>query len=259
MNIVAVQTDIVWENKRANYDRVRRLLESAPPSAGDLVVLPEMFATGFNMEVEKIAEEAGGETETFLSTLSQEYRIFLLAGHVARGTDGKGLNQALYVNPQGEVQLRYTKIHPFSYAEEDKYFIAGHELMFFDWQGFRICPVICYDLRFPELFRQAVRKGTTLFVVIANWPTRRKLHWETLLRARAIENLSYVVGVNRVGSDPHVSYPGLSQIIDPQGKIVAHAEETEAVISATPSVDELRALRERFPALRDMRPEFLPD
>jgi predicted amidohydrolase len=257
MNIVAVQHDIVWENKTANYDKVRRLLESTPPLAGDLVVLSEMFATGFNMKVAKIAEETGGETETFLSQIAREYRIFLLAGHVARGTNGKGLNQALLVNPQGDVQLRYTKIHPFSYADEDKYFTAGNELMFFDWQGFRVCPVVCYDLRFPELFRQAVKKGAEMFVVIANWPVRRKLHWETLLRARAIENLSYVVGVNRIGNDPHVSYSGLSQIIDPQGKIVAHAEEIETVISVSPSLEELRALRERFPALRDMRPEFL--
>jgi predicted amidohydrolase len=257
MNIIALQTNIVWENKPANYEKAQHLLAQSSPSPGDLVVLPEMFATGFNMNISHIAELPAGQTETFLSQIARKYQIHLLAGHVASAPHGKAFNQAVLVNPNGEIQLRYTKIHPFSYAHEDQYFIAGSELFFFDWAGFKVCPFVCYDLRFPELFRIAVRRGADLFIVIANWPKRRKLHWETLLRARAIENLAFVVGVNRTGSDPNVSYPGLSQMIDPQGKILAHLEDEETFFSISPDRNELQTYRERFPALRDMRPDFL--
>lgn len=257
MNIIALQTDIVWENKPANFDKVRRLLASASPAPGDLAVLPEMFATGFNMNIPAVAESHNQATELFLAQTARDYQIFLVAGLVAAGTDNKALNQAVVFTPQGDLLLRYTKIHPFSYADEDKYFAPGHELTLFNWAGFTVCPVVCYDLRFPELFRLAVCRGADLFVVVANWPKRRKLHWETLLRARAIENIACVVGVNRVGSDPNVSYSGQSQIIDPHGKILALADDQETALVAAPDLDDLKKLRERFPALRDLKPQFL--
>jgi predicted amidohydrolase len=256
MNIIALQTDIVWEDKPANFDNVRRLIEAAAPAPGTLVVLPEMFATGFSLNVAAIAESPDHETDCFLAHTAREFKIHLLAGLVTMDEDGKGRNQAVLFDPDGTEKLCYTKIHPFSYAGETDHFVAGSEILLFEWAGFKVCPFICYDLRFPEIFRQAVCRGVNLFVVIANWPKRRKHHWEILLQARAIENQAYVVGVNRTGADPKVSYHGHSQIIDPQGRILARAAEEETVVTAEISLAELKVYRERFPALRDIRPEF---
>jgi predicted amidohydrolase len=194
----------------------------------------------------------------FLSQQAKKYRCYFLAGLVTMDKTGLGRNQAVLVAPGGEEQLRYTKIHPFSYAHEDEYFLPGREVVMFEWAGFTVCPFICYDLRFPEIFRHAVGRGANLFVLMANWPRRRKRHWEILLSARAVENQAYVVGVNRVGRDPNVSYAGLSRIIDPEGKIIARAEGEESAITASPDLEFLQAYRRRFPAIRDRRFEIHP-
>ncbi len=253
MSLVLLQTDIVWENKSANFDRVRRLLEATAPSAGSLVVLPEMFATGFSLNVPVVADSPDQETVLFLCHQAKTYQSYFLAGLVSMDKTGLGRNQAVLISPDGKEILRYTKIHPFSYAHEDDYFLPGREIVLFDWAGFTVCPFICYDLRFPEIFRHAVGRGANLFVVMANWPKRRKRHWEILLSARAVENQAYVVGVNRVGRDPNLAYPGLSRMIDPEGNIIARAEGEESAITASLDLEKLLKYRERFPAIRDRR------
>lgn len=254
MNVITVQHNVAWGERKANFDTIRRLLTAGETAAGSLIVLPEMFSTGYNMEVDAVAESSRSGTEEFLSTLAWEYQSHIVGGLVTRDpSSGKGRNELAVFNPAGRPLALYQKNHTFSYAGESDHYLPGDGLALFDWNGFKVCPLICYDLRFPELFRTAVRAGTTLFTVSANWPASRIGHWNTLLAARAIENLSYVVGVNRVGSDPHHEYSGSSRIIDPQGKILAEADHSETVLSAPADLEGLRAWREEFPALRDMK------
>ncbi|MGI8602585.1 MAG: nitrilase-related carbon-nitrogen hydrolase [Verrucomicrobiales bacterium] len=220
LTVLLCQVDLVWEDKSATFAKVCGLVRAAGPPPGSLIVLPEMFATGFSMNHAAIAEAPRGETEAFLRELAEETKSCVLGGLIAV-EDGAPRNQALALAPTGEVLARYSKQRPFSLANEDAHYPAGDETVVFDWAGFRIAPFVCYDLRFPELFRAAVAKGATLFAVIANWPIAREAHWLTLLEARAIENQACVLGVNRSGDDPHFHYGGRSVAVDPHGLIVA--------------------------------------
>jgi len=253
MQVVGCQLDIAWEDREANHARVRDMLAVSPPQAGGLVVLPEMFASVFSMDVAKIAEGEAAPTRQFLSDLAREYQVYLVGGVVTRGADGRGKNEAVVIAPDGSEVVRYHKIHPFSYGGETKSYSAGRQIVVFDIGGFTIAPFICYDLRFPEIFRQAIRQGVNLFVVIANWPTARVNHWTTLLQARAIENQAFVIGVNRCGRDPNLEYPGRSLIVDPKGQILSDGGSTLGVISAMLNLHELQDYRRQFPALADMR------
>ena len=193
-------------------------MAEARPEPGSLVVLPEMFATGFSMNVAQIAEAKNGPTLEFLSSLSQKYGIFTLGGVVTQGRGGKGRNEAIGCGPEGETLARYAKMHPFRFAGETEHYEPGEAIEIFEWRDFRAAPFVCYDLRFPEAFREAVRSGVELLIVIANWPHAREAHWLALLRARAIENLCYVVGVNRAGNDPIARYGGRSLIVGSAGR-----------------------------------------
>jgi len=259
MNIYCCQLDIAWEDKAANYRKVERLLADAKPSRGSLVLLPEMFATGFSMNVAGIAEDAAeGPTVRFLSQRAAALGVYLVGGFAAPdGGDGKGRNVLAVFGPDGKRVADYTKIHPFSIGEEDRHYAGGERVCTFDWAGATVSPFICYDLRFPEIFRLGAHKGAEVIVVIANWPQPRIEHWVTLLRARAIENQAYVAGVNRCGVDPKLVYPGRSIIVDPHGAILAEAGKEEGVISTAIDLPALREYRQRFLMLRDMRPKFL--
>ncbi len=252
MHIVACQFDIAWEDKARNRELVLGTLARQTIPAGSLIVLPEMFESGFTMDVQA-ACDTDGSSLLFLRELARSYQSTLLAGVVAKEAEGMGLNQAVVVGPEGQEVTRYTKMHPFSIAGEAEHYSAGDAVTVFDCQGFRVAPLICYDLRFPERFREAVRPGAQVLVVIANWPSARAAHWSTLLAARAIENQAYVIGVNRVGSDPNHSYPGLSAVIDPHGHIIAEADDYPAVLHADLDLDALQAYRREFPVLGDMR------
>ncbi|MEZ5275022.1 MAG: carbon-nitrogen family hydrolase [Opitutaceae bacterium] len=257
MKIFGIQFSITWQDKPANFTRVGDLVAEAGPPAGSLIVLPEMFATGFSMEVDAVVDEGKEPTEVFLGSLAARHGCFVIAGRVSRAEDGLGSNEAIVVGPDGRVIQRYRKMHPFSYGGEDEHYAAGREPVLFEWHGMKVCPLVCYDLRFPEVFRTAVVRGAECFAVIANWPRARQMHWEQLLKARAIENQAYVVGVNRVGSDPNVKYRGGSLIIDPRGEVLAGAGDEEVVLSADIDPAALDEYRQRFPALRDIHPDFV--
>ncbi len=252
MKVVCCQLDIAWEDKSANYRKVRQLLQDVSLPPGSLLVLPEMFATGFSMNLAVTREESPSGTESFLASLAAERSWFVLGGLAATGPDRRARNQAVVLSPRGELLVRYSKIHPFTLGGEADHYAAGTEIVEFNWQGWRVAPFICYDLRFPELFRAAGRRGTQLFVVIANWPTRRIDHWITLLRARAIENQAWLVGVNRCGSDPKHSYPGRSLVVDHQGVVRMDLGDTERLESIDLDLGGLEAWRAEFPALKDM-------
>lgn len=252
MKVYCCQLDIAWENKPENFRKVRELIAKTRPEPGSMVVLPEMFATGFSMNVAAISENAAPGAERFVKELAAEFGVTVFGGIVSQTTGGKGLNEALVVSPGGGILSRYAKIHPFALGGELEHFDRGGKIELFEWGGMQVAPFICYDLRFPEIFRSAVRRGAEMFVVIANWPNKREQHWVTLLQARAIENLAYVVGVNRAGSDPKLVYPGRSMIIDPHGKILVDAGQEEGVISAEIDAAVVRNWRSEFPALKDM-------
>jgi predicted amidohydrolase len=254
MNVVAVQLDIVWENKAANFEKARRLLQGAQVPADSLVALPEMFATGFSMNVEAIAEPYEGPTERFLSELAKEFRVYVIAGAAMHGKKGETRNKALIFDPAGKLIGFYAKMRPFSLGGESDHYTAGDKTAAFRWGECTVSPFICYDLRFPELFRSAAAaQQPELYVVIANWPEKRITHWVRLLQARAIENQAYVLGVNRVGSDPAYVYNGRSVIVDYNGEIVADAGSAEGIIQAQLSSEPLRKYRQGLPFLQDLK------
>ena len=252
MKVYCCQLDIAWENKPENFRKIRSMLDRAQPERDSMVVLPEMFSTGFSMNVAAISEQAAPGAEQFINDLAVEFGVYVVGGIVSMGAKGKGLNVAVVVSPGGQTLTRYTKIHPFALGGELEHYDRGTRIERFEWDELKVVPFICYDLRFPEIFRTAVRDGAEMFAVIANWPNKREQHWVTLLQARAIENLAYVVGVNRVGSDPKLVYPGRTMIIDPHGNILADAGQTEGIISAEIDGNVVRNWRRDFPALQDI-------
>ena len=246
-----VQIDSVWEDRAANHAKARQLIANAAPLPGSLIILPETFSTGFSMNLAVTAEPENGPTEQFLREMAAQYQCCVIGGVVTQADEGHGMNQALALAPDGSLLTRYTKNYPFSMGGENQVHRAGTEVSFFEWQGLHIAPLICYDLRFPELARCAVRAGAEVLVFIAAWPVKRIQHWITLLQARAIENQAFVIGVNRCGNDPQFAYSGRSLVVDPHGVVIADAAEQERVVGAQIDPAIVQQWREQFPALRD--------
>jgi predicted amidohydrolase len=257
MNIYGVQLDITWEDPQANFKRVRKLLEDAAPKRDSLVVLPEMFATGFSMNAAKVAEDPQGATASFLSGLAKDFGATLIGGAALVCETAKPRNEALVFDPSGNRVARYCKLHPFTLGGESECYSPGEDVVTFKWSDFTVAPFVCYDLRFPEIFRRAVKRGATLMTVIANWPVARIAHWLTLLQARAIENQCYVIGVNRCGMDPALHYPGRSVVVDPYGVIVADAGNQERVFSTQLDPKLVQSIRTKLPFLPDMRADMV--
>jgi predicted amidohydrolase len=257
MKIIGLQLDTVWENKAANHAKALALLDQAQPPAGSMVVLAEMFATGFSMNIAAIDDSDSHETQEFLSRTAAAREIYLLGGVVTKDRTGRGRNESVVYAPDGSELARYCKLHPFAPGGEAEYYVAGDDICLFNWQEFTVASFICYDLRFPEVFRSAARRGANLFTVIASWPSPRADHWFSLLKARAIENQAYVIGVNRCGSDPKLLYSGHSVIFDPSGKLLADAGSAEAWMETEPDYQSLLAYRRGLPFLADLRDEYV--
>jgi len=253
------QLNLVWENARESYELVRRTLDRVEVARGDLVVLPEMFDSGFSLNVSRTADESGATLE-FIGSLASERGVTLHASRTLRDpASGRGRNMATIAGPDGSIICEYAKIHPFSFGREGEAFDGGETITAYDWVGgagerVRVCPAICYDLRFPELFRAgALEHGAEAFVIGANWPEPRQAHWRALAIARAIENQAFVLGVNRCGSDPHLRYAGGSIAVDPQGEILGELGSEQDVLSVEIEPARVREWRELFPALGDAR------
>lgn len=253
-----VQFDIAWEDPAKNFSRVRDLLAGAPVSPGDLVVLPEMFAVGFSLNIER-TEQTSAETAAFLAVLAEDLGAIVQGGLPRREADAThGANHMTTYAPDGSPLADYAKIHPFSYGREGETFTGGDEIALYDWptpgsDPLRVCPIVCYDLRFPELFRVGLLRGAELFAVGANWPDARQEHWRTLLVARAIENQAFVLGVNRTGADPHLNYAGGTIALGPKGEVLGELGDEETVLSVEIEPERVRAWRAEFPAHRDIR------
>jgi predicted amidohydrolase len=251
MKVAAVQHDIVWEDADATRARVQPMIAEAASAGARLIVLPEMFATGFSMQPERIAEDEGGPTEQFLVERAGEHGAHLIGSIAQRGPDGRYRNNAVLARPDGSV-VRYAKIHPFTYAGEHERYAAGRDFVTVDVEGLRVSLFVCYDLRFADEF-WALAATTDLFVVPANWPRPRHEHWRALLKVRAIENQAYVLGVNRVGAAGELPHDGGSALLDPLGGTVFELDATPAIAYGDVSTDTVTDTRTRFPFLADRR------
>jgi predicted amidohydrolase len=230
---------------------VRPLIAAAAGEGARLIVLSEMYATGFSMNPERIAEDEGGPSERFLLDQAAAHGATLIASIAQRGADGRFRNNAVVARPDGAVD-RYAKIHPFSFAGEHEVYAAGTQFLTVDIEGLRVSVFVCYDLRFADEF-WALAPATDLYVVPANWPQPRHEHWRALLRARAIENQAYVLGVNRVGSAKDLPHVGGSALVDPLGRTMVEGDADEAVLVAEADPVIVREIRTKFPFLADRR------
>ncbi|WP_161889880.1 amidohydrolase [Pontibacter russatus] len=248
LRVTIVQTQLHWQDAGANRTMFSGKLAAAAPQT-DLIVLPEMFTTGFSMEAAALAEEAEGPTLSWMQQEARKHRAVVTGSVMVQG-QGKFFNRLYWVRPDGSHAL-YDKRHLFRMAKEHHTYTAGTERLIVELNGWSICPLVCYDLRFPVWSRNT-GSGYDLLLYVANWPQARSLAWRTLLQARAIENLAYVVGVNRVGTDGNNHpYSGDSAIIHPKGHHLLETSQAEGVHTVTLSKQELTDFREAFPAHRD--------
>ncbi len=249
MKIGLFQYDPVWENKQKNREKILSMMTNNF-SGADLLVFPEMTLTGFSMNTDTLAESLRGESFDFFSAVSKKYSCKILAGIIERDKDGY-FNTLLHIDGS-ELKSYYRKIHPFSYSTEDRHYKRGGKTIITEINSFSTGLSICYDLRFPELYRQYGKARTDLIVVIANWPDTRIEHWRTLLKARAIENQCYVAGVNRVGNDPKLNYTGYTSLFDPSGKEILSESDSEKILVAEISKNCVEEVRAKLPFLNDI-------
>lgn len=247
LRLALVQTEVAWHDAPANREHFEQLLGTV--SGVDLVVLPEMFTTGFTMASASQAEPEGGATEQWLLVQAQKLNAVITGTVIVRAADGSHRNRLLWACPDGQLQ-HYDKRHLFRMGGEHEHYTAGDKQVTMTLKGWNIRPLICYDLRFPVWSRDALH--TDLLLYTASWPAARRQHWNRLLPARAIENLCYVAAVNRIGVDGNSTlHSGDSQILDFQGETVFNAGQADGVFQMTLSAEELLAYRTRFPAYRD--------
>jgi omega-amidase len=246
LRVALVQTELAWESPEANRRHFERILGRLEPT--DLIVLPEMFSTGFSMQSQALAETMAGPTMAWLKATAANHSASV-CGSVIIEEDQSYFNRFVLVRPTGEV-IHYDKRHLFRMGAEHAHYTAGTDRLTIPVAGFTVFPQVCYDLRFPVFARNNL--DYDLMIYVANWPATRRQHWQTLLRARAIENQCYVIGVNRIGVDGNdVAYAGDSAAIDFNGTVIREAGDTDTVIRAELDRDALLAFRTAFPAWRD--------
>lgn len=253
MKIGLVQYNPSWENKTENQRKILQLIESQKTNF-DLLIFPEMTLTGYTMN-SKLGEKfdsAESSTLKFFVDLSRKFSVNVIAGMI-ENDDHKFYNTLFVIDRNGEIISKYRKIHLFNFADEEKYYSAGSKPEIVVMDDFKIGLSICYDLRFPELFRFYGKERVDLIVNIANWPDTRIEHFVYLLKARAIENLCYVAGVNRVGSTGKLYYDGQSSIFDPLGKLIVSEKNSEKIIFAELEKELVKKTRVQFPFLNDIK------
>jgi len=248
LNLSLVQPDIFWEDINSNLEHLDGLLSRVSESS-DLILLPEMFSTGFSMNVRKLAETKNGKAFQWMLTKAKQYQS-AITGSIIFTENNKFYNRLFWVNPDGN-WFSYDKSHLFRMGREDKFYEKGNNRIIVNYKGWRICPLICYDLRFPVWSRN--NNAYDLLIYLANWPAARNHVWNILLRARAIENQCFVAGVNRVGRDgENIHYVGESCLVHPKGYLATGIHDpSEQVLNYTISMKELIDFRQKFPVLSD--------
>ncbi len=247
LNIALIQTELFWEDKERNLQHFSDLINKV--SHADIIVLPEMFTTGFSMETEKLAEELNGHTFHWMMNKAKEKNC-AICGSIILKENNRFYNRFIWCDENGN-SFSYDKRHLFRMANEDQYFSSGEEKTIIQYKGWKILPLVCYDLRFPVWSRNK-NLEYDLMLYVANWPEARRQPWMTLLKARAIENLSYVAGVNRIGVDGRdIDHSGDSMIIDFKGEEIIHGDKREIILESLIDKSELVNFREKFPAYKD--------
>ncbi len=252
MKIALVQFSPAWENPEASKEKIYELLARTDIHEIDLIIFPELTLTGFTMNTKKFAEEIDGASFRFFIDLAMRHKIHVIGGVIERSENGTH-NTLLHISREGLIAARYEKIHPFSFSNEDKFFAAGKEPVLTTIEKVKFGLTICYDLRFPELYRIYALKGAEVIVNIANWPTQRVKHWDLLLKANAVFSQSIIIGVNRTGEDPYYKYNGHSAVILPDGEAIGQTDETERILIFDAPTERTGEYREKFPFLRDTK------
>lgn len=250
LKIGLVQYSPVWEDKNLSIEKINKLVESNYDV--NLLIFPEMTLTGFTMKSKDFAENIEGESYLFFKSVARKKKCAILYGVIEKGKR-KNFNTLVHINNQGKIISSYRKIHPFSFSKEDIFYGKGKSPTITKVKSIKIGLSICYDLRFPELYRFYAKEKVDMIVDIANWPDTRIEHWRALLKARAIENQCYVVGVNRVGDDPKLHYNGFSSVFDPMGKEIVAVENDEKVITVEIDNSLVDEVREKLPFLNDIK------
>src|SRR6218665_1168149 len=248
LSVLTVQANQIWENKEKNFENYERLL--ADVAVADLILLPEMFQTGFTMNSAELAESMEQESLLWLKKMSEKKKAAIYTSLIIKDNE-RYFNRGIFMKPNGEYSI-YDKRHLFGLAGEDKYFTAGSQKTIVEYLGWKINLQVCYDLRFPENSRNRMINDQAefdLLLYVANWPERRIQHWSSLLLARAIENQCYVIGVNRVGLDANnLNYNGKSVVIRPIGEIISnHLENSESVEHTLLNASDLKETRLKLP------------
>ncbi|MFZ0728015.1 MAG: amidohydrolase [Desulfobacterales bacterium] len=249
LTVTLIQTELEWEDAASNLRRFDRLIGGLE-TATDLIVLPEMFTTGFSMNAAALAEEMSGRAVGWLQESARRTGAAVV-GSLIIAADGRYYNRLCWARPDGTLET-YDKKHLFGYAGEDRTYTAGGSALLVELKGWKIRPFVCYDLRFPVWVRNGHLADYDLALFIANWPQKRAAHWKALLPARAIENQCFVIGVNRIGSDGNgLCHSGDSSIIDPDGTVLFQNAHAPCVFTLTLERRRIDACRKEFPVLRD--------
>ncbi len=252
LTITTIQSNLLWEERSANLHLLEQKIATIPEKT-EIIVLPEMFSTGFSMQTKELAETMDGETIQWMKRVSRENGV-ILTGSIIIEDEGKYFNRLIWMLPNGQYG-QYDKRHLFAYGEEDKHFHPGNKRLIASVKGWKINLLVCYDLRFPVWARQQGKEFEAeydVLIYVANWPEKRNHAWKTLLCARAIENQCYVVGVNRVGTDgKNIYYSGNSLIIDPMGQVLYHMADEEDIFTVALQKEKLEEVRSKFPFWKD--------
>lgn len=256
-----VQLDIRWEDPALNHEAALTMLDRAHVAPGDLILFPEMFATGFSFNIESTNDKQGA-TLAMMAELADDTEALVQGGRTVAACHRCAASNVMSVLAPGQkLVAEYAKIHPFTAGGEHERFAPGSEVLVYDWAatGLKVMPAICYDLRFPELFRFGLRRGAEVFALGACWPSVRQAHWRALSIARAIENQAFMLACNRVGKDPDregkpgLTYAGGSMVISPTGEILGELDDRPGVLSVEIDPEVVRSWRAKFPAWRDMK------
>ncbi len=246
-----VQFSPAWENPAGSIEKLDILLNNLNPEI-DVLIFPELSLTGFTFNSKNLAEDIDGISTKYFINLAIQHKKHILAGIIEQ--DGKSIyNSLIHVDSNGLIQARYRKVHPFSFAGEEKYYTASNQPIVTKIKDWKVGLSICYDLRFPELYRKYAKEKAELLINIANWPIKRITHWDLLTQARALENLSFFIGVNRVGSDPSNGYNGHSKVIKPDGTLVASFDEQEGILISKINKNDVDSIRNNFSFLEDIK------
>lgn len=251
-----IQMDIAFGEPKRNIEKAEEWFEKAAQENCTVVVLPELWSTGYDLErLEEIGHKEGEEIIRFLQEQAKKYGFHIIGGSVAKQTNEGFLNTLYVVDKDGQLVHEYSKLHLIQLMDEHIYLQAGKDEPLFQLDGEASSSFICYDIRFPEWLRKPILQGAKTMFVVAEWPIQRADHWRTLLRARAIENQCYVIACNRSGEDKNNKFAGQSMIIDPWGAVVAEAGEGEELLIGEVDFSQIDSIRSKIPVFDDRRPE----